>query len=191
MITNLGELLRATLDGSGQQKIPLRRELEFLDRYLDIQKVRFADRLRIEKKIDAGALEAEVPVLILQPLVENAIRHGIEPLEAPGVVGIEVRRDGEVLEMSVRDNGPGLRKPAKPREGIGLANTRARLQGLYGEDASLNLVTPAEGGFCAEIRIPWPRPIQDAQQRTLERQPRANIKSGAEDARTWPSALRS
>ncbi|PWU16825.1 MAG: hypothetical protein C5B50_12435 [Verrucomicrobia bacterium] len=155
MIANLSELLRVTLDSSAEQEIPLRQELDFLDRYLEIQQVRFGERLRVEKQVDAASLEAQVPTLILQPLVENAIRHGIEPLTDAGVVFIGTRRNGNSVELVVRDNGAGPQKPSKPRGGIGLANTRARLQELYGDEASLILTTPSEGGFKVEIKLPY------------------------------------
>jgi two-component system, LytTR family, sensor kinase len=154
MIGNLSELLRATLDSS-EQEIPLRQELEFLDRYLDIQKVRFGDRLRLAKEIDATALEARVPTLILQPLVENAVRHGIEPQTGVGLVQIRVRRDGDALRVSVHDNGAGPKTGAPQREGIGLANTRQRLEQLYGKQAHLTLTTSDESGFNAELEIPF------------------------------------
>jgi two-component system LytT family sensor kinase len=155
MIGNLSELLRATLD-TAEQEIPLRRELDFLDRYLDIQQVRFGDRLRVEKEIDAATLEALVPTLILQPLVENAVRHGIEPNPATGVVTLRARRaDNGALHLTVRDSGGGSRTPSKSASGIGLANTRGRLQELYGNRARLTLNTDADGGFAVELEIPF------------------------------------
>jgi sensor histidine kinase YesM len=153
MIGNLSELLRATLD-TGEQEIPLRQELAFLDRYLEIQQVRFGERLRIEKEVDAAALEGYVPTLILQPLVENAIRHGIEPEPAPGTVAIRAESKGDRLLLSVANNGATARLPAKPEGGIGLANTKARLQQLYGANARLSLNSGSEGGFKVEIEIP-------------------------------------
>jgi LytS/YehU family sensor histidine kinase len=155
MITNLGELLRATLDTS-EQEIPLRQELDFLNRYLEIQTVRFGERLRVAKEIDAAALDALVPTLILQPLVENAIRHGIEPNPAAGMVTIRARlNEGGALHLTVRDSGGGPKPPTKPQEGIGLANTRGRLQELYGHRARLMLNTEADGGFAVEVEVPF------------------------------------
>lgn len=154
MITNLGELLRATLDTSDQE-IPLRRELDFLARYLEIQQVRFGDRLRVEKKIDAAALDGLVPTLILQPLVENAVRHGIEPQTGAGLVQIRAQHSGEVLRLTVHDSGAGPKQHAQAQEGIGLANTNGRLQALYGERARLMFTSESEGGFSVELEIPF------------------------------------
>lgn len=154
MITNLSELLRATLDSS-EQEIPLRRELDFLNRYLEIQQVRFGDRLRVEREIDAAALDGLVPVLILQPLVENAVRHGIEPQAKDGVVQIQARRKNDRLLLAVRDSGNGPKEYAKERQGIGLTNTRTRLKEVYGEEARLTLNSGADGGFAAELEIPF------------------------------------
>ena len=153
MIANLSELLRAALDTT-EQEIPLARELEFLNRYLDIQQVRFGDRLKIEKEIDGAALGIPVPTLILQPLVENAIHHGIEPQTGSGAIRIGARRDGEILRLSVRNSGGAPRPPAKPSSGIGLSNTQARLQELYGERARLMLNTDNAGTFAVDIEIP-------------------------------------
>ncbi|MBM3877039.1 MAG: hypothetical protein FJ386_10010 [Verrucomicrobia bacterium] len=157
MITNLSELLRLALDGSAQQEVPLRREFELLDRYLEIQQVRFGARLKVERELDAAALDARVPTLILQPLVENAIKHGIEPRAAAGVVGISARREGPVLRIVVRDTGGGLAPPHQPRdrEGIGLANTRARIEALYGSAGRVTLRNGAEGGFSVEMEMPF------------------------------------
>jgi len=155
MITNLSELLRATLDTS-EQEIPLRQELDFLNRYLEIQQVRFGERLRVEKEIDAAALDALVPTLILQPLVENAIRHGIEPNPTTGLVKVRARRsEAGALHLTVGDSGAGPKPQTKSQKGIGLANTRGRLQELYGNRARLMLTTDAEGGFAVEMEIPF------------------------------------
>ncbi len=153
MIANLSELLRAALD-TNEQEIPLARELEFLNRYLEIQQVRFGDRMKVEKEIDGSALEVPVPTLILQPLVENAIRYGIEPQTGPGVIRISARREGEILHLSVRNTG-GPRPAIKPpSSGIGLANTQARLQELYGERGRLTLNTDNTGMFTVDIEVP-------------------------------------
>ncbi len=154
MINNLGELLRATLENS-EPEIPLRRELEFLDRYLDIQQVRFGDRLKIEREIDPQALSGRVPALILQPLVENAIRHGIEPTTGAGIVRIQAQRVGQTLQLLIRNNGEALDTPSPAREGIGLANTKARLEALYGSKAALTLSRPAGGGCTVALSLPF------------------------------------
>jgi hypothetical protein len=152
MIANLSELLRGALETT-EQEIPLRQELEFLDRYLEIQQARFGERLRVEKQVDASALEVRVPTLILQPLVENAIRHGIEPIPTPGVVTIRAQRQQDLLLLSVRDNGPGVKPNVKP-SGIGLNNTQARLQELYGPRGYLVMKTGSEGGCSVDLQIP-------------------------------------
>ena len=128
-----------------------------MDRYLDIEQIRFADRLKILKDIDPAAQQALVPYLILQPLVENAIRHGIEPREESGQLGIRARRSNGRLELCVADNGAGLPPGAAPeaREGIGLSNTRSRLRHLYGEDFRFELVEATGGGLEARIDIPF------------------------------------
>ena len=154
MIANLSELLRATLDTSDPE-IPLRQELDFLDRYLEIQQVRFGERLRIEKEIDATALDAQVPTLILQPLVENAVRHGIEPQTTGGLVRIVARHEGDSLCLRVHDNGMPSKPGPKSREGIGLPNTRARLQEMYGNLGRLTLTSASEGGFTVDLEIPY------------------------------------
>jgi two-component system, LytTR family, sensor kinase len=153
MIANLSELLRATLDTS-EPEIPLRQELQFLDRYLEIQQARFGDRLQINRQIDTTALDARVPTLVLQPLVENAIRHGLEPQPGRGLLEIQVRRQGASLHLSIHDNGVGLKQPGAT-EGIGLANTRERLQQLYGSQARLVLSSSSRGGCTAEIELPY------------------------------------
>jgi len=157
MIEALSDLLRLTLTASDRAELSLREELHFLDRYLLIEQTRFGERLRVEKEIEAAALEAVVPILILQPLVENAVKHGIEAQIAPGRIRIAVRRVGELLVLQVSDNGRGLAGLAqgKLKEGVGLSNTRARLREIYGGRASLELAPGKTAGLAAELRIPW------------------------------------
>src|SRR3989442_7300611 len=139
MITRLGELLRLTLETTDQQEVPLQQELEFLWRYLEIEQIRFGDRLTVRLDVEPDTLAAAVPNLILQPLVENAIRYAIEPNPGPGQVELSVVRKNGQLFLQVSDNGIGDRShdarevsgACVTREGIGLSNTRQRLRQLY------------------------------------------------------------
>jgi two-component system, LytTR family, sensor kinase len=160
MLTLLSDLLRASLENR-EQVVPLRQELAFTDRYIDIEQVRFGDRLMVERDIDPDTLECAVPSLLLQPLVENAIGHGIARQPGPGTVRIESRIvDGEVLELRVLDSGPGINGQgrgavsASAGTGVGLANTRARLEQLYGAEHELRLEDRPEGGAVALVRLP-------------------------------------
>lgn len=156
MLTRLSELLRFALDTSNTQEVPLEKEIQFLGRYLEIEQTRFGNRLSVTMDIPKETLQAMVPNLVLQPLVENAIRHGIEPVARPGRIELQARRDGEWLELFVTDNGKGLPSgPSASREGIGLSNTRARLQELYGPDYVLSLAPHSPEGVCARVRLPW------------------------------------
>jgi len=156
MIEALSDLLRLALDASARQEVTLREELHFLDRYLLIEQIRFGERLRVEKQIDVSALDALVPILILQPLVENAVKHGIESQLAPGVIRVTAERAGKALILLVKDEGRGRAASQGPlREGVGLSNTRSRLKELYGGRASLVLKPGAAGGFAAEVQLPW------------------------------------
>jgi two-component sensor histidine kinase len=157
MIGSLSELLRLALDDSTRQEITLREELNFLDKYLLIEQARFGERLRIEKEIEPEALDATVPILILQPLVENAVKHGIEMQLAPGVIRVVAKKSGEKLLLQVADNGRGAEAATDGnlKEGVGLSNTRSRLKELYGENALLAIRAGETGGFLAEIQIPW------------------------------------
>jgi signal transduction histidine kinase len=162
MITRLGDLLRLTVDDAAQE-VPLRRELHFLAAYLEIERTRFHDRLTVEMEVDPETLDAMVPNLVLQPLVENAIRHGTAPHAARGVIHVRARRDGGTLRLEVRDNGGGLR-PKSPggREGVGLRNTRARLRQLYGAAGTLELCDGEAGGVRAAVSLPFrPAPPPD------------------------------
>ena len=157
MLGQMSDLLRFVLEYGNAQEVPLRQELEFLDRYLLIERTRYGGRLTIDRQIEPGALEVFVPYLILQPLVENAIHHGIASVPGPGTIGITARRRNGQLELSVRDTGPGMRGTSRAGSGmgIGLTNTRARLQHLYGSDHTLTMSALDEGGFVVEIVLPF------------------------------------
>ena len=154
MIARLGLLLRHTME-SAAQEVPLRREMDFLRAYLEIEQARFHDRLTIRFDVPEALMECPVPTLILQPLVENAIRHGTCPLAAPGTIRISAHRRGGALVLRVADNGAGLRAPgAGGGAGVGLRNIRSRLRHLYGEGGSLELKPRRPGGVEATVVIP-------------------------------------
>ena len=157
MIEALSELLRLTLQAPDRQEVSLREELHFLEHYLLIEQIRFGDRLRVKVQIEHSALDASVPILILQPLVENAVRHGIEAQLAPGLIEVTAERAGASLLLRVRDNGRGLTPSAQGwlREGVGLSNTRSRLQELYAGAASFEVQPGKPTGFSVELRLPW------------------------------------
>jgi two-component system LytT family sensor kinase len=152
-LATLGGLLRATLAGGDQHEIALGEEIALAHRYLELQKIRFAERLQVTVEIAPEVERARVPRLILQPLLENAIRHGVEHSRTAVAVEVRACARGDRLELLVRDHG-GVREARSPGQGIGLANTRARLATLYGETHCLEL-TPTEGGGLA-IRIEIP-----------------------------------
>jgi LytS/YehU family sensor histidine kinase len=154
MLVRLSGLLRVALATSGTQEIPLRDELEFLRKYLEIERTRFHDRLTVVIEADPDTLELRVPNLILQPLVENAVRHGVAPRAAAGVIEVRARRLDETVELSVRDNGRGVIATSPTVEGIGLSNTKARLVRLYGEQSRLDLSNVPGGGAIATITLP-------------------------------------
>ena len=153
MVADLGSLLRRTLDNGDLQEVPLRDELATLDLYLDIERTRFAERLRVRTDIDPATLDALVPNMVLQPLVENAIRHGVGTRVAGGAITIEARRQADMLSIRVSHDGPGLGAAGNER-GIGLDNTRARLARLHGERQSVELAGAAEGGLAVTLRLP-------------------------------------
>ncbi len=156
MIGGLGDLLRYALDTDEEPLVPLWRELAFLDRYLDIERVRFADRLSVAVDVPAELREALVPPLLLQPLVENAVRHGIARRDLPGRIEVLAgRRDGRLV-LTVRDDGVGLAgSPPGGGTGVGLANARARLAALYGEGWTLEVDERPEGGVEVVVEVPW------------------------------------
>ena len=155
MITRLGDLLRHSLRNSARQQITLREEIEITSRYLEIEQTRFADRLSVSYDIDPGTLQATIPNFLLQPLVENAIRHGIAPSAQPGSIAIRARRKGDALLIEVVDNGRGAAQQPRVGEGVGLANTRQRLDTLYGSNARMELIRPPEGGAISLVQMPF------------------------------------
>jgi two-component system LytT family sensor kinase len=146
MIARLGDLLRATLENANKQEVPFKEELDFIEPYLEIEKARLGARLTIHMDIDPRVMDARVPNMLLQPLVENAIRHGIAPRVEPGRIEIHAQRQNGRLRLDVTDDGPGAPSPVAP--GIGLTNTRARLEMLYGAAQRLELTTGPGGGGC-------------------------------------------
>jgi two-component system, LytTR family, sensor kinase len=156
MISRLSDLLRLTFDRSGSARISLQEELEFLQKYLEIEQTRFQDRLGVNFDIDPETLDAEVPRLILQPLVENAIKHGLSPKPGHGLITITAERRNGSLSLEVRDNGVGLnaRTRAQLHEGVGLSNTRDRLDCLYGSAHRLEF-SDGNGGLAVRLEFPF------------------------------------
>jgi len=159
MVARLSELLRHTLNrvSEGQTQTELREELEVLESYLDIERERFKDRLRVEFRIDSETLRAFVPPLLLQPLVENAIRHGIAPRPSAGCVSISSKREGDRLVLTVEDDGVGVQPASNhfPERGLGLQSTRARLDSVYGSRYLLEAKNKSEGGVLVTIDVPF------------------------------------
>ena len=157
MITRLGDFLRLTLENSGSMEVTLQQEIEFLNGYLEIERIRFQDRLTTEIKIDPTVLDVQVPNLILQPIVENAMRHAVGNSRSGHVEITAAPRNG-ALHIEVKDNGPGLQVDrafeARRGKGLGLANTQARLVGLYGTAARFEMLNRPSGGLTVTIEIP-------------------------------------
>jgi LytS/YehU family sensor histidine kinase len=159
MITRLGDFLRLTLENSGSQEVTLQQEMEFLSCYLEIERIRFQNRLVTRMDLGEQTLDAKVPNLILQPIVENAIRHGIAPRSTPGLIEIEAKQDNGTLRIQVRDNGPGLSEHRTSeylfKKGLGLANTETRLKRLYGAAHYFDLRNNPAGGLIVTLEIPF------------------------------------
>ena len=159
IVSRLGDLLRLSLQHTGRHEVTLREELDFLGHYVEIQRSRFRERLGVTIDVPAELLECQVPTFVLQPLVENAVRHGIEPRSVPGRVEVRAIRRGDRLVLEVLDNGPGLIDPPPSGSGngrgIGLTNTRARLAQLYGEEQAITLANRPEGGVVVRLELPW------------------------------------
>jgi sensor histidine kinase YesM len=159
MISRLGDFLRLTLENSGSQEVTLQQEMEFLSCYLEIERIRFQNRLVTRMDLGEQTLDAKVPNLILQPIVENAIRHGIAPRSTPGLIEIEAKQHNGMLRIQVRDNGPGLSEHRTSeylfKKGLGLANTETRLERLYGAAHLFNLRNNPDGGLIVTLEIPF------------------------------------
>jgi LytS/YehU family sensor histidine kinase len=157
MIVRLGDFLRLTLENSGSMEVTLRQEIEFLNGYLEIERVRFQDRLTTDIHVDPEVLDVRVPNLILQPLVENAMRHAVGTSKAGHVEVVAAPQNG-VVRIEVKDNGPGIQADgvldARRGRGLGLANTQARLFGLYGDAATFKLSNGPAGGLVVTLEIP-------------------------------------
>jgi signal transduction histidine kinase len=156
MLSRLSELLRLTLNRVGQHDVPLSEEIDFLAKYLQIEQTRFQDRLTVRFDVEAEALDGLVPRMLLQPLVENAIKHGIAPQPGPGEIAVIAHRDGGRLLLEVRDNGVGLSQDSLTalQSGIGLSTTRARLQHLFGRDYQFEFLRQPRG-LTVRVVIPW------------------------------------
>jgi signal transduction histidine kinase len=158
-VARLSEFLRLTLENAGTQEVALVKEMEFLRKYLEIEQMRFGDRLTVRENIDYHVLDAPVPSMILQPLVENSIRHGVATCRGPALIEISAGRENGTLLIQVRDNGRGLPEDMETsgtiKEGIGLSNTRARLLQLYGNRHTLDLVNVPEGGLEVRVSLPF------------------------------------
>ncbi len=156
MLNRLSELLRHVLAKGGTQVIPLETELEIVRGYLEIEQVRFGDRLRVEMSIDDSSLKAQVPSFVLQTLVENAVRHGLAHKTGIGHIKVSSHRENDLLTLRVEDDGVGLAAPSQSRgEGVGLRSTRTRLSALYSDRHRFELTTPSAGGTVALLEIPY------------------------------------
>ena len=154
LLARLGSLLRMSLDPTRVHEVTLRQEMEFLERYVEIQKMRFSDRLSVKIDIDPKALDARIPNLLLQPIIENAIVHGASPKDGPCKVEVSGRIENGSLRLEVSDDGPGLPQGKPLREGIGLGNTRERLAKIYGAAGRLSLESEIGRGVCVSIILP-------------------------------------
>ena len=153
-LAKLSDLLRATLDEGLEQEVPLRKELELTDLYLHIQQIRFGDRLQVERSIEPSLMDMLVPAMMLQPLVENAVIHGLSARPGEGIIRISAARVDSTLQLQVRDTGPGFGAKSRGGNGIGLANTRARLEQMYGQAHRLECGNAPDGGAAVTITIP-------------------------------------
>jgi sensor histidine kinase YesM len=155
-LARFSDLLRAVLADMDVQEVTLARELDYLKLYLSIEQLRFSDRLRVDIDVDPELLDAAVPHMALQPIVENSIRHGVGQSATPGVISIRAERVGDALHVMVQDDGPGFAAPGVPGGlKLGLANTRARLKQLYGDASELRTGSAPEGGALVTMILPF------------------------------------
>jgi LytS/YehU family sensor histidine kinase len=163
MIARLGDFLRLTLEHSEEQMVTVQQEIEFLRCYLEIEQVRFEDRLTVDFKIEATTLAAHVPHLILQPLVENAVRHAIAPHATPGFIQVEAKQRNGRLRLEVKDSGAGIKTNGNSveKQGVGLSNVRARLKQIYGKDFSFEMVKVPEAGLTVVLEMPFRAEISE------------------------------
>ena len=158
MSTRLGDFLRLTMENAGTQEVTLQEEMEFLNSYLEIERIRFRDRLTTSVEVDPGMWDVRVPNLILQPIVENAMRHAIATNTKPGRIEITAVARNGCLRIQVKDNGPGLSADQilvnQIGKGVGLSNTKARLERLYGSDHLLELANGPDGGLVVTLEVP-------------------------------------
>jgi two-component system, LytTR family, sensor kinase len=181
MISRLGDFLRLSLQTSETPQIPIEREIAFVSHYLDIQRIRFGDRLKFRIDLAPKVRSALVPTLLLQPLIENAVLHGILPHREGGSVTVVVRADNEMLKLRIEDDGPGFRTTAAPQFGVGLSNTAKRLDELYGERARMVVGRGAVSGVVIDIELPLVL--------ALEREFDTPVESAQESAHAYPHAL--
>ncbi len=154
MLGRLGQFLRMALESKGVPEITLSQELDFLERYLEIEQIRFGERLKVKMNIDADTQDLFVPNFLLQPIVENAIHHGIAPQSESGTIEIRASIAGEMLKIQIIDDGPGLADSTLTKRGVGLSNTAERLERLYGRNQKLGFFNGPNGGLVVEISIP-------------------------------------
>ena len=158
VIAQLSMLLRLAIDRTGTREFPLETEIDFVRRYLEVERIRFGEKLQLQFAVEEEALRGIVPNLLLQPLVENAIKHGISLRTRPGVIRLAARRTGDRLIMEIENDGPDAAMGQEPRtasSGIGLANTRTRLEKIYPNDYRLDMAPRADGGMRIEVSLPW------------------------------------
>ena len=155
MITRLGQFLRLSLDHAGHQVVPLGEELDFIKAYVEIEQIRFGDRMTVTWANAADTLDAAVPTLLWQPVLENAIRHGRDPRTGEAHIEVGARREGDSVVLWIRDRGPGVPAGGPARENVGLRNTRERVARLYGTAATFSLTNAPGGGALASLRLPY------------------------------------
>lgn len=155
MIVRLSDLLRMAMHSVAVQEVTLKQELEFVDTYLEIEKIRFPDRLTVQREIAPETLDALVPNMLLQPLIENAVRYGVAMQPGRGWVRIASRRENVKLVIEIDDSGPGIADSPIPQEGVGLGNTRSRLARLYGEAQKLELTNLVDRGLRVSVVVPF------------------------------------